>query len=487
MRKVFVSLFLAVILLFSMLIVQADGDTAPSSGGGGSGSVGGSSSGGGGSGSGSSSSESGGGSGSGGSSSQSSGGSGGSGSSSLVTGGEKNRFVYDSTISNVVSSYSFSINSEGNVYVADTGDSKIQIYDTSGKIGTISQEFQQPTVVYVDKDDTIFVIDKKISGEVRLGRARKFDKGGNLLFEFQGADRIRLREGEYEFKPGEYFNFHPQAIAIDSNGRVYFAAPGNLILTYSIFIYNSDGTLYKGFDDSRFKHVSGLAFDSNDNLYVIDRSTYEIYVYDKNLNFVKTISNSGNGGFHAPEDIDFDSADKLYVADAINQRIEIIDSSGDYYATVGGNGAGNANTQFSIPVDIEIYNDKLYVLDDRNNRIQIFSSVPSSSGSGGGEGSGGQAAQSDSSSGGGGAGGVGSNENPPICNGCMLDDTCVPIGYRHEGTYCNGNSEFVLQLNADVSCQNNFECSTNLCIDSRCVSSGLWQKFIRWINRLFGD
>src|SRR3989338_2662330 len=344
MRKVFVSLFLAVILLFSMLIVQADGDTAPSSGGGGSGSVGGSSSGGGGSGSGSSSSESGGGSGSGGSSSQSSGGGGGSGSSSLVTGGEKNRFVYDSTISNVVSSYSFSINSEGNVYVADTGDSKIQIYDTSGKIGTISQEFQQQTVVYVDK-------------------------GGNLLFEFQGADRIRLREGEYEFKPGEYFNFHPQAIAIDSNGRVYFAAPGNLILTYSIFIYNSDGTLYKGFDDSRFKHVSGLAFDSNDNLYVIDRSTYEIYVYDKNLNFVKTISNSGNGGFHAPEDIDFDSADKLYVADAINQRIEIIDSSGDYYATVGGNGAGNANTQFSIPVDIEIYNDKLYVLDDRNNRI----------------------------------------------------------------------------------------------------------------------
>ena len=365
----FVFFFLAVILLFSMLIVQADGDTAPSSGGGGSGSVGGSSSGGGGSGSGSSSSESGGGSGSGGSSSQSSGGGGGSGSSSLVTGGEKNRFVYDSTISNVVSSYSFSINSEGNVYVADTGDSKIQIYDTSGKIGTISQEFQQPTVVYVDKDDTIFVIDKKISGEVRLGRARKFDKGGNLLFEFQGADRIRLREGEYEFKPGEYFNFHPQAIAIDSNGRVYFAAPGNLILTYSIFIYNSDGTLYKGFDDSRFKHVSGLAFDSNDNLYVIDRSTYEIYVYDKNLNFVKTISNSGNGGFHAPEDIDFDSADKLYVADAINQRIEIIDSSGDYYATVGGNGAGNANTQFSIPVDIEIYNDKLYVLDDRNNRI----------------------------------------------------------------------------------------------------------------------
>jgi hypothetical protein len=71
------------------------------------------------------------------------------------------------------------------------------------------------------------------------------------------------------------------------------------------------------------------------------------------------------------------------------------------------------------------------------------------------------------------------------CNGCILDKKCYPIGYRMENTYCD-NQQFSNQKEADASCNNNFECSTNLCIDNECVSSGFWQKIMRFFKNLFG-
>jgi len=73
------------------------------------------------------------------------------------------------------------------------------------------------------------------------------------------------------------------------------------------------------------------------------------------------------------------------------------------------------------------------------------------------------------------------------CSGCTLEKQCYPFGYRKNGNFCSDiNNQFIEQKKADSSCENNFECSTNLCIDSQCVSSGLWQKFVRWLSKIFG-
>lgn len=76
--------------------------------------------------------------------------------------------------------------------------------------------------------------------------------------------------------------------------------------------------------------------------------------------------------------------------------------------------------------------------------------------------------------------------NQENCAGCKLDNRCYPLGYRKDNMFCSDANEFVEQKQANLACENNFECSTNLCIDNKCVSSGLWQKFIRWLSRLFG-
>lgn len=71
-----------------------------------------------------------------------------------------------------------------------------------------------------------------------------------------------------------------------------------------------------------------------------------------------------------------------------------------------------------------------------------------------------------------------------VCNGCVKNNSCYPIGYRTENQYCD-NKQFSSQKQADSSCNNNFECSTNLCIDNQCVSSGFWQAIIRFFKNLF--
>jgi hypothetical protein len=72
------------------------------------------------------------------------------------------------------------------------------------------------------------------------------------------------------------------------------------------------------------------------------------------------------------------------------------------------------------------------------------------------------------------------------CSGCWLMDMCYAIGHRKDGSYCSDKSrEFIAQTKADNSCENNFECTSNLCIDNSCISSSLWQKILSWFKRFF--
>jgi len=73
------------------------------------------------------------------------------------------------------------------------------------------------------------------------------------------------------------------------------------------------------------------------------------------------------------------------------------------------------------------------------------------------------------------------------CSGCELEDKCYPYGYRKDGSFCSDENDlFVAQSGDDGKCENNFECKTNLCIDSNCVSSNVWNKFLGWFKKMFG-
>ncbi len=70
---------------------------------------------------------------------------------------------------------------------------------------------------------------------------------------------------------------------------------------------------------------------------------------------------------------------------------------------------------------------------------------------------------------------------------CKLDNTCYPLGYRKDNKFCSENLEFINQFGDDSTCENNFQCSSNVCIGRSCISLNLWQRFIGWFNNLFGN
>ena len=64
------------------------------------------------------------------------------------------------------------------------------------------------------------------------------------------------------------------------------------------------------------------------------------------------------------------------------------------------------------------------------------------------------------------------------------DSSCTDLGYRKAGYYCSEEG-FVLQKNVDISCENNFECTSNICLSGECVSEGLIKKVLNWFKNLF--
>lgn len=77
------------------------------------------------------------------------------------------------------------------------------------------------------------------------------------------------------------------------------------------------------------------------------------------------------------------------------------------------------------------------------------------------------------------------NNTVYVCNGCSKDGTCYPLGYRMSGGYCAPEKNFITQMPSDASCENSFECGSNVCASGKCISGDLLQMIIGWFRRLF--
>lgn len=102
-------------------------------------------------------------------------------------------------------------------------------------------------------------------------------------------------------------------------------------------------------------------------------------VWGKNLKvslkLIRTIGGidveDDNLAFYSPEDMAMDAQEKIYILDSGNHRIQIFSPKGKYLATFGrlGQGPGEFQHPFSIDIDSKGY---LYILDRWNNRIQTL-------------------------------------------------------------------------------------------------------------------
>jgi DNA-binding beta-propeller fold protein YncE len=128
-----------------------------------------------------------------------------------------------------------------------------------------------------------------------------------------------------------------------------------------------------GSGDGELDHPAGLAFDSEDNVYVVDSGNNRIQKFTKDGRFLTKWGRegTGDGEFNLPWGIDVDNQGNVYVADWRNDRIQKFSSDGQFLMKLGT--SGSSDGQFDRPTGVAV--DKggiIYVTDWGNDRLQVF-------------------------------------------------------------------------------------------------------------------
>src|SRR3989344_5110457 len=71
------------------------------------------------------------------------------------------------------------------------------------------------------------------------------------------------------------------------------------------------------------------------------------------------------------------------------------------------------------------------------------------------------------------------------CSGCLYNEKCLPIGTRVKSNYCDIDGVLKSQRSESSICNNNYECATNVCVNDKCISQAIWDRFISWLKRIF--
>ena len=133
------------------------------------------------------------------------------------------------------------------------------------------------------------------------------------------------------------------------------------------------GQTSRGSGGGELNSPSGLAFDKEDNLLIVDSLNHRIQRFTKEGRFLASWGSHGRaeGEFNLPWGITVDRQDDVYVADWKNARVQKFTPGGEYLATFGGPETGEGELQLPSDVAVDDEGD-IYVTDWGNDRLNIY-------------------------------------------------------------------------------------------------------------------
>ena len=304
------------------------------------------------------------------------------------------------------------LDSAGNLYIADSSNHRIRKVDASGNISTIAgtgtagfggdggaataAQLNFPAAVVVDSAGNLYFADSNNH------RVRRVDTSGDIsTVAGTGTGGFSSDGGP---ATAAQLNF-PAAVVVDSAGNLYIADSNNHRIRKvdaSGDISTVAGTGTGGFSGdggpasgAMLNGPQGIVLDGAGNLYIVGSASYRIRKVDAS-GTISTIAGTGTAGFSGdggaataaqlnwPSRVAMDGAGNLYISDRFNHRIRKVDASGDI-STIAGTGTAGfggdvgaataARLNYPIGVAVDGASRYIYVADALNNRIRRIAGV----------------------------------------------------------------------------------------------------------------
>jgi DNA-binding beta-propeller fold protein YncE len=247
--------------------------------------------------------------------------------------------------------HGLAVDSAGNIFVADTGNGRIEKFSPNGTFLTSIRQLEAPNGIAIDRGGNIYVAE--IGSKHRV---QKLAPDGKFIAEWKGAE------------PGFY---GPRRITIGPDGSIYVVDSGrNRIVKFShgdqvLTTWGSEGS-----GDGQFRGVSSVAVDPmNNKVYVADPLNSRIQLFDSNGKFLGKWSVPEWGQPVGFEDLAIDSqTGRLYASSVHMDAVLIFDLNG----TKLGGLTPKAPDRLQGPSALALTDRKLYVLNMTANRVSVI-------------------------------------------------------------------------------------------------------------------
>ena len=290
------------------------------------------------------------------------------------------------------------VDGDGYIFIADRGNNRVRQINPDGVITTIpgaedggdepdgEAPFADPRGVAVDSDGNIYVAD---TGNHQI----------HVIGDAGVVSRVAGIEGLGDGGPAtEARLLEPIGVAIGVDGTLYFSDTGNrrirkvdtngIITTFAGSGQRGDAGDGGLAVEAQFDCPAGVTIDAEGNVYVADKCNHRVRKVDTN-GIITAFAGSGEQGPFAdetaigdngpatsarligPTGLAFDSEGNLYITDPGNHRIRKVDTQGNI-TTIAGSGERSfsgdegpaAEAQLSTPTGFEIDADgNLYIAD----------------------------------------------------------------------------------------------------------------------------
>jgi RHS repeat-associated protein len=248
----------------------------------------------------------------------------------------------------------------GNVWVADTMNSRIEEFSaegafvrTFGTFGSGNGQLKSPRGLAIDGSGNVWVAD------LGNNRVEEFTSGGAFVRAF----------GTKGSGNGQFVE--PEGIAIDPSGNVWVADTFNNRLEE----FSAEGVFKAtvgslGTGNGQFKTPSSLAFDPSGSLYVLDRGNHRVQEFTASISYLRQFGSegSGNGQMKTAYRLGVDAAGNVWLSDSSDNRVEEFSPTGTYLAQFGSEGSGSG--QFKSSFGVSVRGTTLYALDQNNSRVE---------------------------------------------------------------------------------------------------------------------